>query len=97
MYSYNALLHVLKNNPPGQYSTMAEPWAHLIGKINNNIFEYNANKILLPVKLGTVHRISKVSVLLRARELIGLCVAKLLITVDNLIQPKKDFVLSFSF
>lgn len=31
------------------------------------------------------------SVLLRASELIGLCVAKLLITVDNFIQPKKRF------
>lgn len=42
-----------------------------------------------PVKFGTVHWISKVSVLLRASELIGLCVAKLLITVDNFIQLLK--------
>ena len=53
--------------------------------------------IVLPVKFGTVHRISKVSVLLRASELIGLCVAKLLVTVDYLIQPRKGFVLSSSF
>ena len=42
-----------------------------------------------PVKFGAVHGIAEMSVLLRASELVGFGVSKLLISVHNVIQPEK--------
>ena len=48
---------------------------------------HNYSKFL-PIKFGTIHGISEVPVLLGASKLIGLGVSKLLVGVDNFIQPK---------
>ena len=52
------------------------------------------NSTFSPVELSTIHRISEVPVLLGASKLIGLGVSKLLVGVDNFIQPKTFEVIS---